>query len=48
MKNLLMLGKKRFIIHIHIWVQVSILKTMGIFLHMHIKRMRYLVRVNYL
>ena len=28
MKNLLMQGKRRFIVHIHIWVPIKILKVM--------------------
>ncbi len=41
-------GKRRFIVHIHIWVPIKILKVMETFLVMSIRQMIYLVRVSYL
>ena len=43
-----MLERKRFIARIHIWELVNILKIMVIFLHMHTRQMKYLVKVKFL
>lgn len=38
--------RKQFINRIHIWEQVNILENMEIFLHMHTRQMKYLVKVK--